>query len=148
MQHVKCFKLFIYMVNLPWLTLPPVFVHRQDRIATKNVCLAKHFTRTNIILHRHACGASDDSMSGQITDVEYQMSYIRIQISDLTRYIADVRVICQTTHVRCQLWNFNVSTKGTVEWGRCNYNATMDSELMKHTIAKQMNTRDNWRAVS
>ena len=28
-------KLIIYSVNLPWLTLPPVFVHRQDQTATK-----------------------------------------------------------------------------------------------------------------
>ena len=35
MQNIKLFKLFIYCVNLPWLTVPPVFVHRQDRIATK-----------------------------------------------------------------------------------------------------------------
>ena len=35
MQPVKWLKLFIYSVNLPWVTLPPVFVHRQDRIATK-----------------------------------------------------------------------------------------------------------------
>ena len=35
MQPVKWFKLFIHSVNLPWLTLPPVFVQRQDRIATK-----------------------------------------------------------------------------------------------------------------
>ena len=35
MQHVKWLKLFIYSVNLPWLTLPPVFVHRPDQIATK-----------------------------------------------------------------------------------------------------------------
>ena len=34
-QHVKWLKLFIYSVNLPWLTLPPLFVHRQDQIATK-----------------------------------------------------------------------------------------------------------------
>ena len=34
-QHVKWLKLFNYNVNLPWITLPPVFVHRQDRIATK-----------------------------------------------------------------------------------------------------------------
>ena len=48
MQNVKLLKLFIYSVNLPWLTLPPLFVHRQDQIATKNsVCLAKHSPRTN-----------------------------------------------------------------------------------------------------
>ena len=34
-QHVKCLKLFFYIVNLPWLTLPPVFVHSQDQISTK-----------------------------------------------------------------------------------------------------------------
>ena len=39
MQHVKWLKLFIYSVNLPWLPLPPVFVHRQDRIATKIACV-------------------------------------------------------------------------------------------------------------
>ena len=55
----KVVELFIYSVNLPWLTLPPVFIHRQDRIAKKKVCLAKHFTRINRILHRHACGACD-----------------------------------------------------------------------------------------
>ena len=27
--------LFFYSVNLPWLTLPQVFVHKQDQIATK-----------------------------------------------------------------------------------------------------------------
>ena len=30
-------KLFIYSVNLFWLTLPPVFVHRQEQIVTKIV---------------------------------------------------------------------------------------------------------------
>ena len=35
MQHVKWLKLFIYSVNLLWLTLPPVFVHRHDQIARK-----------------------------------------------------------------------------------------------------------------
>ena len=41
----------MYSVSLPWLTLPPVFVHRQDRIAEeeKNVYLSKDFTRTNRI---------------------------------------------------------------------------------------------------
>ena len=34
-QHVKWLKLFNYNINLPWLTLPPVLVHGQDRIATK-----------------------------------------------------------------------------------------------------------------
>ena len=36
-QHVKWLKLIIYSVNLPWVTLPKVFVHRQDRIMTKIV---------------------------------------------------------------------------------------------------------------
>ena len=31
----KVVELFIYSVNLPWLTLPPVFIHRQDQIAKK-----------------------------------------------------------------------------------------------------------------
>ena len=35
MQHVKQLKFFIYSVNLHWLNLPPVFVHRQDQIKTK-----------------------------------------------------------------------------------------------------------------
>ena len=35
MQHVKWLKLFIYSVNLPWLTQPPAFVQGQNRIATK-----------------------------------------------------------------------------------------------------------------
>ena len=35
MQPEKWLKLFIYSVDLPWLTLPQVFVHRQDQIATK-----------------------------------------------------------------------------------------------------------------
>ena len=34
-EHVRWLKLFTYSVNLPWLIVPPVFVHRQDRIATK-----------------------------------------------------------------------------------------------------------------
>ena len=33
----KMLKLFIYSVNLFWLTLPPVFVHRQEQIVTKIV---------------------------------------------------------------------------------------------------------------
>ena len=60
MQHVKSLKLSIYSVKLPWLTIPPVFVHRQDQIVTKtSVCLHKDFTQTNKTLHRHACGACD-----------------------------------------------------------------------------------------
>ena len=60
MQHVKSLKLSIYSVNLPWLNLSPVFVHRQDQIVTRNsICLPKDFTQTNKILHRHACGACD-----------------------------------------------------------------------------------------
>ena len=31
------FKLLMYSAKLPWLTLPPVFVHRQEQIATKIV---------------------------------------------------------------------------------------------------------------
>ena len=34
-QHAIYLKLFICSLNLPWLTLPPLFVHKQDRIATK-----------------------------------------------------------------------------------------------------------------
>ena len=34
-QLVNWLTLIIYSVNLPWVTLPPVFVHRQDRIMTK-----------------------------------------------------------------------------------------------------------------
>ena len=53
-------KLFIYIVILPWLTLPQVFVHIQEQIAKENsIFLAKRFTRTNRILHRHACDACD-----------------------------------------------------------------------------------------
>ena len=34
-QHAKWLKLFIYSVNLPLLTLPAVFVHKQEGVATK-----------------------------------------------------------------------------------------------------------------
>ena len=34
-QQVEWLKPFIYSVNLPWVTLPPEFVHRQEQIATK-----------------------------------------------------------------------------------------------------------------
>ena len=64
---------FIYSVDLPWLTLPQVFVHRQDQIAKKNnVCLAKHFTQTNRILHRHPCGACDKFHVGAAADWQDQ----------------------------------------------------------------------------
>ena len=60
MQHVKWLKLFIYSVNLFWLNLPPVFVHRQDQIGTKIAYVyPKILPPTNWILHRHACGACD-----------------------------------------------------------------------------------------
>ena len=31
----KVVETLYFSVNLPWLTLPPVFVHREDQIATK-----------------------------------------------------------------------------------------------------------------
>ena len=65
-QNVELLKLFIYSVNLPWLTLRPLFVNRQDQIATKNcVCLAKHSARTNKFYTGMPVMPVTNSMSGK-----------------------------------------------------------------------------------
>ena len=51
---------FYLQCSLPWLTLPPsICTQTRPNCDKKSVCLAKHFTQTNRILHRHACGACD-----------------------------------------------------------------------------------------
>ena len=77
MQHVKWLKLFVYSVNIPWLTIPQVFVHIGPNCNKNSVCFAKHFTQNNIILHRHhkhASGACE----------KFHVWYSRVKYSTVT----------------------------------------------------------------
>ena len=48
--HLKC---KLTLVN----STPSICTQTRPNCDKKSVCLAKHFTRTNRTLHRHACGA-------------------------------------------------------------------------------------------
>ena len=48
-QQEKSYKFCFISVSLPWLTLHPVFTHKQDQIATKSVYSKNIFSNPHIL---------------------------------------------------------------------------------------------------